>query len=529
VLTENHPALAFTPVTGSGGTGSLSYSVLPALPSGLSMVPSTGLISGTPTVRSAATTYTVTVTDANGATATATFSLAVDSPVAAATAVATTALTENHANPFTPVTGTGGTAPLSYSVSPGLPSGLSMVASTGTISGTPTAPAAAANYTVTITDANSATATASFSLTVDSAVTATQAVATTMLNFGQAVVVFTPVSGSGGTGTLSYSVSPSLPPGLSMASAGTISGTPTATAAAANYTVTVTDANGATAKASFSLAVVSPVVPVLSFAPIAPQVYGTAPFTVSATSASSGAVTYAVVGGPATITGNVVTLTDVGTVVLSASQAASEAYAPATATTSFTVASGFSITTGTSTGSGSGTSSGSSAGSSIASATTTPGGTATYGLAMVPAGTTYPDPVSFSVLPSSLPTGAIAIFNPKTIPANSPAVPVKLTIQTSTSQTARNQQPSSGLPLAAVALGFLLLPLAGRKRLRKMPRLWVMLIAMAVSLGAVLGLTGCGGGSGFFNQPAQSYNVTVIATDLQTNATVETNLTLTVQ
>jgi Immunoglobulin domain/Immunoglobulin I-set domain len=82
---------------------------------------------------------------------------------------------------------------------------------------------------------------------------------------------------------------------------------------------------------------VSPEVPTLSFAPIAPQTYGNAPFTVSATSASSGAVTYAVVSGPATIAGNTVTLTGAGPVVLSASQAASGNYAAATATANFTV------------------------------------------------------------------------------------------------------------------------------------------------------------------------------------------------
>jgi hypothetical protein len=87
-------------------------------------------------------------------------------------------------------------------------------------------------------------------------------------------------------------------------------------AANANYAA-------ATATTSFMVTATAPVVPTLSFASIAAQIYGNAPFAVSATSASSGAVTYAVVGGPATISGLTVTLTGVGTVVLSASQAAS--------------------------------------------------------------------------------------------------------------------------------------------------------------------------------------------------------------
>lgn len=78
--------------------------------------------------------------------------------------------------------------------------------------------------------------------------------------------------------------------------------------------------------------------PTLSFATIATQTYGSAPFTVKATSVSTGTVTYAVVSGPAIITGgNLVTLTGVGTVMLSASQAATTSYTAATGSTSFLV------------------------------------------------------------------------------------------------------------------------------------------------------------------------------------------------
>ncbi len=84
--------------------------------------------------------------------------------------------------------------------------------------------------------------------------------------------------------------------------------------------------------------IVAPATPSLSFATIGTQTYGAAPFTVSATSASTGAVTYSVTSGPATVSGNTVTLTGAGTVVLGASQAATSSYATATASTSFTVA-----------------------------------------------------------------------------------------------------------------------------------------------------------------------------------------------
>jgi len=66
--------------------------------------------------------------------------------------------------------------------------------------------------------------------------------------------------------------------------------------------------------------------------------YSDAPFTVSATSNSTGAFTYTVVSGPATISGSTVTLTGAGTVVLQASQAAAGNYTSGTQTATFTVA-----------------------------------------------------------------------------------------------------------------------------------------------------------------------------------------------
>jgi sugar lactone lactonase YvrE len=257
-------------------------------------------------------------------------------------------------------------------------------------------------------------------------------------------------------------------------------------------------------------------VPTLSFAAIAAQTYGNPPFMVSATSASSGAVTYTVVSGPATITGSTVTLTGVGTVVLNASQAASGNYAAATATTSFTVTAAFTL----------------SSGSSSSSATTNEGGTAIYSLTLTPgSGATIPDAVTFSA--TGLPTGATATFFPTTIAAGSGTTTVTLTIHTSSSQTMRNENPIPSEPLAPVTLGSLLLPLAGvksvRRRLRQILCLRLLLAAAAVALGAVLGLSGCGGNGGLSSQAAKSYTVVVTATDATRGVQNSTNLTLTVQ
>ncbi len=77
--------------------------------------------------------------------------------------------------------------------------------------------------------------------------------------------------------------------------------------------------------------------PTLVVAPISAQTLGNPPITVSASSQSHGAVTYSVQSGPATITGNIVTLTGVGEVEIQASQAQSGSYRSATGIATFEV------------------------------------------------------------------------------------------------------------------------------------------------------------------------------------------------
>jgi len=65
-----------------------------------------------------------------------------------------------------------------------------------------------------------------------------------------------------------------------------------------------------------------------------------------------------------------------------------------------------------------------------------------------------------------------------------------------------------------------------------MPRLPVVLLAVGLSLGAVLGISGCAGGgvAPVATTPApQTYTVVATATDATTKAQSSMNLTLTVQ
>jgi sugar lactone lactonase YvrE len=83
--------------------------------------------------------------------------------------------------------------------------------------------------------------------------------------------------------------------------------------------------------------VVNQTTPTITFT-VPNHTYGDAPFTVAATSSSSGAIAYLVVSGPATISGSTVTLTGAGSVVLQASQLAAGNYTAGTQTATVTVA-----------------------------------------------------------------------------------------------------------------------------------------------------------------------------------------------
>lgn len=258
----------FVPVTTTGGTAPITFSISPVVTSlGLSFNTSNGAISGNATSTIAATSYRITATDAISQSSFKDFTMTVAAPAFAATqSIASRTLTTGTADSFTPVTVTTGstgygTKTWALTSSPALPSGLSLNSTNGLISGTPTINRASTSYTIRITDGLGQTASQSFNMTVNApALTTVLSISSRNLQVGTADS-FTPVTlGSTGYGSKTWSISPSLPGGLTLTTSnGLISGTPTTITASTSYTVTVTDGLGQTSNKSFTMDIVSAV------------------------------------------------------------------------------------------------------------------------------------------------------------------------------------------------------------------------------------------------------------------------------
>ena len=183
------------------------------------------------------------VTDAANNTATKALSIAVAAAPQPPT-ITTTSLPGGTTGTAysTTLQASSGTTPYTWSLSAGtLPAGLSLAASTGVISGTPTT-AGTVSFTVKVTDAANNTATKALSIAVTAAVTPVQ-ISTTSVPAGQVGVSYsTMIQATGGTTPYSWSISSgALPAGLTLtAGTGSISGTPTASGSF-SFTAKVTD------------------------------------------------------------------------------------------------------------------------------------------------------------------------------------------------------------------------------------------------------------------------------------------------
>ncbi|WP_133247562.1 putative Ig domain-containing protein, partial [Arthrobacter sp. H-02-3] len=215
-----------------------------ALPAGLSLNATTGVLSGTPTAAGPAT-FTVTATngvspDAVTPSITITVNTAQAAPVFTASTPPATA-TVGTAYTYT-FAASGNPAPTFRVSSGALPAGLSLNATTGVLSGTPTA-AGPATFTVTATNGVSPDAvTPSITITVNTAQTAPVFTASTPPATATVGTAYTYTFAASGNPAPTFRVSSgALPAGLSLnTTTGVLSGTPTA-AGPATFTVTATN------------------------------------------------------------------------------------------------------------------------------------------------------------------------------------------------------------------------------------------------------------------------------------------------
>ena len=222
-------------VTATGGTTPYTWSAT-GLPTGLTIDATTGAITGTPTVHGTFT-VTIKVTGHTAMHVTKTLKLTVAPPLA----ITTTSLpngAETAAYSAT-VTASGGKTPYSWSAT-GLPSGLSIGASTGKITGSPKAHGTF-TVTVKVTGATATHVTKALKLKVT---LAPLAIATTSLPNGTVTSAYSAtVTATGGTTPYTWSAT-GLPTGLSIGSStGKITGTPTV-AGTSTVTVKVTGTTG---------------------------------------------------------------------------------------------------------------------------------------------------------------------------------------------------------------------------------------------------------------------------------------------
>ena len=257
VLTAYSQTLAVT-----GGTPPYTWRVTSgSLPGGLTLA-SSGNISGTPT---AAGTFTiqVAVSDSQQGSASGSFTIKINPAALVITTTSLPAGTVGTAYTATTLAATGGTPPYTWSVASGaLPSGLSI--SSGVISGTPAA-AGSFTFQVTVTDSQQATATGTFTIRITAAALV---ITTTFLPAGTVGTAYTAttLAATGGTPPYTWSVAPgsTLPGGLSLSSAGVVSGTPSV-AGTFPVTLQVTDSAQVAATKSYSIAVAAAAAPLSIF------------------------------------------------------------------------------------------------------------------------------------------------------------------------------------------------------------------------------------------------------------------------
>ena len=256
----------------SGGKSPYTWSVSSGkLPDGLKLNSSNGKITGSPT-KAGTFTFTIKAKDANGAAGTKAYTIKVTQTKVSGTIPAT--ITRKASCSWTPKA-SNGASPYTWSVSSGkLPDGLTLNASTGAITGSPTK-AGTFTFTLKAKDSNGAAGTKAYTVTVtQTTVTGTiPATGTVGSSF-----TFSPKA-SGGEAPYTWSVSSGkIPNGLTLnTSTGKITGTFTKSGTF-TFTLKAKDSNGAAGTKNYTVKVTA----TSSAKPLQPDTSGDMPAELTA-------------------------------------------------------------------------------------------------------------------------------------------------------------------------------------------------------------------------------------------------------
>jgi uncharacterized protein YhjY with autotransporter beta-barrel domain len=245
-------------LTATGGVAPYGFAVTAgALPSGI-ILSSSGALSGT-SVEVGTYAFTVTATDANGQASSRAYTVTIAAPTLTMTPAAGT-LTAAYGAPYSQAFTAGGSpGPYTYVLTGALPAGMSF--SGNTVSGTPTVPGSYP-ITITATDTVLTGAGAPFSITQNYTIDVPSPTLTltpaTLPSTTAGTAYSQTLSAAGGVAPYAYTVTAgTLPTGLTLSSAGVLSGTPTE-AGTFNVSFTATDTYGQTVARAYTLTVATP-------------------------------------------------------------------------------------------------------------------------------------------------------------------------------------------------------------------------------------------------------------------------------
>ncbi|MDQ2944672.1 MAG: Ig domain-containing protein, partial [Acidobacteriota bacterium] len=235
-------------LSASGGQPPYTWSVAGgSLPPGLSLG-SGGQLAGVPSAAGSFA-FTLRVMDQTFGSATGDFSIRIASGLSIGSCPTATALPNQAYSSI--LTGAGGQPPYTFSIAGQLPAGLTLDARTGAILGTPTQ-SGAVSFTIVLADSTTSSVTKPCSITVSQAVVINS---TSLPSTTAGALYSQQVTASGGTPPYTWSIAAgALPPGLTLNTAGQISGT-AASSGTFQFVVRASDSAGGVANANLSIQV----------------------------------------------------------------------------------------------------------------------------------------------------------------------------------------------------------------------------------------------------------------------------------